>query len=275
MKKTFNTVEESLNQKLKWGCAWLCGIIFSLAIFTVMVVAEEQKQEIQPAWKPVFSDDFNRSDVFGTDWVVKSGEWTLRPAEARGAGPNAVIMSTRRFQMPLRIEYECFSNDPCDLSLLLRPGLNKSGYFVGFGSDDNTENKILTPEGEAARSVTSLIESGKNHKVVVEVTDKYIRQIIDGREVLKAESLHWLKIRYFGFYIWNRGSIGPVKVYSTQALEPDVAAKKELSLETIKVRESWSFNSEPTGTVSSKFSTKSGKNCSVNVVDVQNKISFR
>jgi len=258
--------DKGRNKRLRFGHA-LCGvIILLLLVFVTTVSAKEHIQKNE--WKLIFSDDFNRSDVFGNDWVAKSGKWTLRPAEARGRGPNAVLMSTRRFQMPLRIEYECFSNNPCDLSLLLRSSLNKNGYFVGFGSHNNTENKIETPEGKAASSVTSLIEHGKNHKVVVEITDKYIRQIIDGREILKAASVNWLKIHYFGFYIWNEGSIGPVKVYSTRALKPDVDTKKELSSEKVKVREFWSFNSDPTGIVPSGFSAKSDKRCSVKVIDV-------
>ena len=183
-------------------------------------------------WPLVFADVFNRGGVLGVDffegnWVAKRGQWEVA-GELKGQGAGALLMNTRPFRLPLRIEYECASDNPGDLSLQLNSPIDKPFCFVGFGSEYNTKNKIVTAAGEElAVSKTGLIEPGRVHTVVVEAAERSIRQLVDGTETAAAALAMPRRAVFFGFYVWNPGAIRGVKVYSPAGLEPDPPAATE------------------------------------------------
>jgi len=222
----------------------------------------------------VFADDFNRSDVYGPDWTPKSGKWDIRPGNLRANGPGAVMMCTRRFETPFRIEYECYSDNPCDLSIELRKKLDGASIcFVGFGAENNTLNKIHVPdEGRIAVNKNSLIEINRKHKVTVEVDDDgTIRQSVDGQETLKATIRRFPEKMFFGFYIWNQGVFNNVKVFSPHAGEQKVTDKKSfVAWDKGPVVRQWkSFNDCAVGAITNaNIKVISGEKCSVKIADV-------
>lgn len=93
---------------------------------------------------PVFFDDFERDGV-GPDWTRQYGRWTILDAALYAVGP-AVITSKTPLPRNVRVEYDCLSREPCDMTLLLckGPGSNHTdGYFFGFGSENSSVNRII------------------------------------------------------------------------------------------------------------------------------------
>lgn len=223
------------------------------------------------AREPAFADDFNRSDVFGADWTVNSGSWDVR-GNLKANGPNALMMCTRRFRTPFRIEYECYSDRPGDLSIELRKKLDQSMVcFVGFGAENNTQNKLLIPaEPPLDTSKERLIEQGRKHKVVVAVgRDGEVRQSIDGQQSLTATVQRLPKSLYFGFYVWREGVFNTVKVFAAEADEPRTAATRPPEKTLPPVRLFKSFNECAPGPIDDEGAKAvCGPNGSVTVVDV-------
>lgn len=223
---------------------------------------------------PAFTDDFDRSDVMGPDWLVKGGRWDMRPGNLRGNGPGALLMCIRPFQTPLRIEYDCYSDRPGDLSLELRKKLDeRGGCFVGFGAENNTLDKI-DANGPIAVSKERLIELGRKHKVVVTVGDGgAVTQTIDGRQTLAATVPMLPKRLFFGLSVWQEGVFSHVKVFSARAAATAAAPADE---KVAAVRRFWSFNDGPLGPVADKqLQARAEAGCSVNVVDVPTWVYFR
>jgi len=128
-------------------------------------------------------------------------------------------------------------------------------------------NKIINVDkGVLTESDSPLIEPGRKYKIVVEFTDKMIRQFIDGKEILKTPVISWAKVNYFGFYIWNSGSINEVKVYMKDI--PLQVSKKnsgEMIEKNHKVRKLWTFNDCLPGALPTEFTSKNAKNCSAGI----------
>ena len=232
----------------------------------------EYMVRLQVAWPgektSTFVDNFDRSDVMGPNWVATSGRWDVRPGNLKGNGPGAVMMCTRRLQTPLRIEYECYSDRPCDLSIVLNKSLDKRPVcFVGFGAENNTLNKIETPTGgRLAASKDRLIDVGRKHKVVVAVgNDGTITQTIDGQQTLKATVRMLPKRLFFGFYVWEEGVFNGVRVFSAPT-KP--AATSPVEGRIPLVRRFRSFNASTHGPIADKAAVvRAAENCSAKIVD--------
>ena len=239
---------------------------------TVFMVAEGRAQSgVSAKWPARFSADFTtdfgkRFPVSG-EWVALGGTWEMENGMLQGKGPGAVLMCKTAFRLPLRVEYDCRSDDPCDLSLALRGALDPkgvTGYYVGFGSYNNTHSKIdASPGGQLARNSdgSALIQPGKVHHVVVELTQSMIVCAVDGRQILSARAKAGLTVRHVGLCVWNSGSFDNLKVLSPH--EPSL----EPSLMETKVRRLVTFSDASADTLPELATPTAAPDCRVRVVD--------
>ena len=175
-------------------------------------------------WTLQFSDDFNR-DELGEDWEAVAGDWRLQDGQLLGgqvgkSGENTVICA-RLFPGSQRVEFDAVTVDPqpCDLSGLLgvnRGGLT-TGYFFGFGSDNNRGSKLLIESKRDVERYDAVIVPGQLHHVVCEREGNVLRHIIDGKVAVSYTDDPPLKgnaHEMIGFYIFTSGQIDNVKVYT-------------------------------------------------------------
>jgi len=182
-------------------------------------------------WKLAFSENFDR-DRLGNRWQTLEGAWRI--SDGWLTGKEGQILYSLRFPGPQRIEYDARSAELSavgdhrisDLTALLAANEAgyKGGYFVGFGSENNTCSKILVLGEEVARYDTR-IEPFKTHHVVCQWDGETLTQMIDGKVVCQEKpdkrltgTLHQM----IGFYMWENGYVDNVKVYTRtgEAIEP-------------------------------------------------------
>ena len=172
-------------------------------------------------WTLRFSDDFERSEL-GQNWRAVSGDWRIvngmLAGGTTGGGGDKIIVCTRRFAGAQRLEFDAQSDRPCDLTGILccdESGYH-GGYFFGFGSDNNAHGKLLV-EAMYVADYDAVIVPGKLHHVVCQRVGSELKHAIDGEEVLSfvhEPPLTGGQHEMIGFYIWTRGMIDNVKVYT-------------------------------------------------------------
>ena len=255
-------------QRLRGRCCLMLAV-FGL-ICTTPFRPVERLEAGEPKWQLRFSADFatdsDKRLAVGNEWLVRSGKWAMENGMLHGRGPGAVVMYKGAFRPPFRIVYDCTSQSPCDLSLVLRSNLddrNYTGYFIGFGSQNNTCTKITSePGGQLATATSPVIQPGKTHQVMVELRERTLRLAIDGREVRCVARRPGVGVRHFGLYVWNRGSFDNVNVYSpNRATGPP-------TVEATSVRQFRSFNAEPVGGAPADCKVTAGQGCHARLVDV-------
>jgi len=212
-----------------------------------------------------FTTDFDKRFPVTSEWVALGGKWEMENGMLQAKGPGAVLMCKTAFRLPLRVEYDCRSDEPGDLSLLLRGALDPkavTGYHVGFGSYNNTFSKIdALPGGERTRNPKALIQPGKLHHVVVEVGEHTISCGVDGAQIMSTGVRAGLVVRHVGLYVWSSGSFDNLRVLSPS--EPSLAP----TLMEAKVRRLMTFNDAPAGTLSGLATPTAGSGCRTLLVD--------
>ncbi len=173
----------------------------------------------QEGWVLQFEDNFEREEL-GPKWITLYGEWHIRDGWlATEEGPSEKeIICFPSFPGSQRLEYDAVSTDPCDLSAFICAGAggHSSGYFFGFGSDENTRSKLLGA-GMAPFFWDALIEPGKAHHIVVERDGKVLRQFVDGKKTMEqihSEPLQGRMHEHIGFYSFRAGRFDNVRVYT-------------------------------------------------------------
>lgn len=180
-------------------------------------------------WKLRFSDTFERPDL-GDAWRILQGEWVIEKGWLRGSG---MIMCTRKFDDAQRLEFNAKSDEPCDLSGIICAGADgySSGYFLGFGSEENTFSKLLV-RGKLVERADAVITPGKVHHIVCRRDGHRITLHVDGEQVfnyLDARPLCGNGHRQIGLYMWFEGEVDNVKVYTRpDVVRPAAAASPAL-----------------------------------------------
>jgi hypothetical protein len=170
-------------------------------------------------WKPVFEDDFSRLTL-GSHWKPLRGTWAIVSGKlvTRQTGIIAIL---KRVKPPLRIEFDARSDNPGDLTAFwgtLDKGY-EGGYFIGFGSNGNTLNKILRCGQQVLDSSTVLITKGKVHHVVAQVIEPagepaIVELLVDGRLAIRYKDLNPVTDADTpGLIAWSQGEFANVKVY--------------------------------------------------------------
>lgn len=169
-------------------------------------------------WKVVYERDLSQGDVFG-EWIPVMGRWTITPDGLRKKGleqDGLLMLTTPVVKGAVRIEYETKADErPADLSLFL--GLKDGEFagcpFFGFGSADNTLNKIRVPGFPEMTAQVPLVTPGRWHKVVVAREDGRLAMSVDGQEVASREDdPGGFPGPYIGLYAWNEGVFRHVKI---------------------------------------------------------------
>ncbi len=173
----------------------------------------------------VFSDDFSRTEL-GADWKAVAGEWQLINGElfAPVNYKEALLKFTGKAGKNLRLEYDCRSTAPNDLSAVLgcQPeSESKEGYIFGFGASYNSYNYIAKakPFSIMARTIqegfTSGIMPGKTHHIIVEKRDGMLKFYRDGQLELSTDDLFFDEEtgESFALLTYNLGWYDNIKVY--------------------------------------------------------------
>ena len=222
--------------------------------------------------RPVFSDDFER-DVRGPDWTAQNGSWTILDRALYCVGPGTVTCN-RPLPRNVRVEYDCFSREPCDMTLLLclTGSSHVSGYFFGFGSEGNAKNKILRRKRQIAVDTEHLPEAKRWYHVAVEKRGRFLSMWVDGQKSLSAYDFneHEMAGREWGFYVWTQAKFDNVR-----AFELSESSGEEPPEPKPEVQQVFSFENDTVGGPPAGLETVSGKRCSAKVIDFPNVIPQR
>ena len=168
-------------------------------------------------WQLVFQDDFERPDL-GPAWKPIQGAWRLENG-ALAVDGTGLIGYAKRLRSPVRIEYDARSDSPGDLTALwLRHGEGwQGGYFIGFGSNGNTANKLLKNGEQVAASERPLIAPRKWQHVVAQVLPRGVMLIVDGTVAINYRDRDVLKDPdTAGLCAWSGGRFDNVRIYTAK-----------------------------------------------------------
>ena len=212
----------------------MCKNVVLLTVVSILIAltgcaepqAEVEKAPVPQAaeapvdWTLQFSDDFERAEL-GKDWIILSGIWEIKDGwmDAPGSdwGDNE-IMIAGNFPGSQRLEFDAKSDNPTDLTSIICANYGYwDGYFMGFGSNDNSHSKLIIDGSEAVMQWDSVITPGKVHHQIVERDGDTIKHILDGKTVMTYKHENPLKgdnHQKIGFYIYTSGQIDNVKIYT-------------------------------------------------------------
>ena len=166
-------------------------------------------------WRLVAFDDFKRRQV-GPKWKSLRGKWQIK--NGRLACSGGEIGYKQKLKAPVRIEFDGRAPKvPCDLSTFWGTARSqfRAGYFIGFGSNDNTRNKILKRGAEVIANNKPMIESRRWHHIIAQVLPDRVQLIVDGKLVLDYEEPSPVKgADMIGFYAWLAAEFANVRIYT-------------------------------------------------------------
>ncbi|MGC9319848.1 MAG: hypothetical protein ACP5KN_17575, partial [Armatimonadota bacterium] len=188
-------------------------------------------------WTLKFEDTFEREE-FGEDWWasglarIQDGELVIGREDDQGRN---LVFCQREFEGAIRLEYDAMApvDEACDLSAIINgtEGGYATGYFFGFGSQNNTVGRFLL-KGQPGMEYVATITPHTWHHVVCERFGHRFRHIIDGETVLDythEDPLPGPMNRKVGFYVWHKGHFDNVRVF-TRPEEVNVVAAVAQSL---------------------------------------------
>jgi hypothetical protein len=167
------------------------------------------------AWTLVFRDDFDRASLGGM-WRIVDGAWEIEQGRLVSPGVG-LIAYNRPIKAPFRLEYDARSNNPGDLSAVWMRGDEgwAGGYFFGFGSDDNSRNKLLKNGEYVVTSGQPLPKAGKRYHVIVQVLPGLVQLIVDGQIALDYHDPSVLTDPdTVGLYPWGEAEFDNVRIYT-------------------------------------------------------------
>lgn len=165
-------------------------------------------------WQVVYKNEFGNKEI-GKEWVIQAGQWNIKEGRlACSYGPAKILLDKRFEGKDLKLEYDCISpsGNPGDLSCFLGGADEMEGYFFGFGSDHNSETKILRRGEVLGTTGTGLIKPGTVQHVLIERAGDTLTMSVDGKVVLKAADKDVIRDNRVGFYIWTEGAYDNVVI---------------------------------------------------------------
>jgi len=165
-------------------------------------------------WDLVAFDDFKRPEV-GPKWRSLRGKWSIKNGKL--CTPGGEIGYTEKLKAPVRIEFDGRAKVPCDLSVFWGSATRgfQDGYFIGFGSNDNTRNKVLRRGREVAFNDTPMITPRRWHHVVAQALADRVQLIVDNKLILEyVDPTPVTSADTIGLYIWNASEIANIRIYT-------------------------------------------------------------
>ncbi len=249
------------------------NVAFPTAFVALVLASLAPAAPKSAAPRQVFSDDFE-ADAPGPQWSRQSGSWTIIDRALYCMGPGIMVCRTP-LPRNVRVEYDCMSKEPCDMTLLLgktKVDSRLDGYFFGFGSMANTVNKLMIGKRQVAADTKHLPIAGQWHHVVVEKRGRFLTMWIDGEKSLSACDFKEATRtgRYWGFYVWTKAKFDNVKAFELPA-----DAVQEPQEPQPKVKRFFSFANDALNGKPAGLEAIEGNRCSVKVVDFPNTIYGR
>lgn len=192
--------------------------------------ADEAEATLPKGAKLVLQEDFSSGRI-PLEWKVEGGNWKVENGAL--SGEKGMIFSINKVGSPnMRLEYTAWTEDetPCDLSALVSidepvPWSRLKGYFFGFGSKFNTKNsvlrrspgsQVLMENGGPLEVFDDGIRPGVKHKIVAQRDHNELKFYVDGKLTLEANDPFYASLtgEMFGFYLWGKGFIDDIRVYS-------------------------------------------------------------
>ena len=167
-------------------------------------------------WRLVAADDFERP-ALSPNWKTLQGKWTVKDGRLRSSGTSFLGCATK-MKAPVRIEFDGRQKDPCDLSSFwgTAHGTYQDGYFIGFGANSNTRNKILKMGEEVVGTNKGpLIVANRWHHVIAQVLPTKVQLIVDGKLVLDYVDPAPVKAAdTAGIITWYDAEIDNLRIYT-------------------------------------------------------------
>ena len=167
-------------------------------------------------WRLVMFDDFERTGL-GPNWQVLKGGGAIKAGRYYTSG-TTFMGCAKKVKAPVRIEFDARQKTPCDLTPFwgTADGAYESGYFIGFGSNANTQNKIMKRGGVVASSTDgALIVPNRWHHVVGQVLAKKVQLIVDGKLVIEYVDPDPVRnADMAGIIAWFEAEIDNVRIYT-------------------------------------------------------------
>ena len=189
-------------------------------------------------WKLQFSDDFNRP-VLGANWEPVRGKWTLKNRMLHADGSGHIVCNWR-FTGDVRLEYDAATDaaKPCDLSGVLNAelGSEASGYYFGFGGQENKYSFLIVRGKRVGRSDTRIVP-GKRHHVVCQREGKKITFAVNGKIIISyvdERPIKDPKRDRVGLSVYAPGRFDGVRIYTKndgKAIPPSKTTSKVQSFE--------------------------------------------
>ncbi|MFH1614250.1 MAG: hypothetical protein ABIG61_04090 [Planctomycetota bacterium] len=225
-----NDVTHQPNKRYAW--AFVCLYVMLILLSSCTEATETNHR----GWELRFADDFNERNELGANWKVLDGTWSIK--NSRLVCSHGSLLCAKEFEGSQRVEFDAVSSNPCDITAML--GINEagyeSGYFFGFGTDNNTCTRLLV-KGKRVKQVAKTIVPGKMHHIVCQRDGLDLSLTVDGENVFSHQADRPLvgpKHRNIGFYIYLDAEIDNVKVYTKPDL-PEVLALQDKPEEKPKV----------------------------------------
>lgn len=205
-------------QRTTWIPGWVLAAVFGLAAVAARAAPD--------GWVLHFEDIFDRHEL-GQDWAVLEGDFKTVYDVPNGTGTlfaKGEALLLRRFPGDVRVELQGSSARPGDLSIVLATNERgfDGGYFMGFGSNENTLSKILRAGKKVAVS-TAVMTPGKACNIVAEKSGAQVMLTVDGETVMRFDDPQPLTgpdHEMVGLYLWNLGAVDVVRVYGREDRPP-------------------------------------------------------
>lgn len=179
-------------------------------------------------WDLVWQDNFDRVEV-GDEWILVSGEASVKDGRLLLTGSGATIITKRAFKPDVRIEFDAEAAPgapPCDLSATIGASPDQGiGYLLAFGGQSNRVNQLLGPQvHQVDESPKLLIQPDTVYHLAAQREGKRFTYTVNGQTILDATAKDPPGGPGFdrvGLVTWNGMLVDNVRVYERTTPHPD------------------------------------------------------
>ena len=161
---------------------------------------------------------YNEADLDG--WEIKTGKPKVESNGLISSTTNDELkmITQQKFNLPLTIEYEIYSDNPGDYSIMLGQDFS-NGLFLQLAGFFNKTNTIRLDNEELMRlDLDEIVKPGEWLKIRWDVTDNEVVLSINSKVMTRLKTRRDFGIADFpmGFYIYAKATIRNLMVYTSQ-----------------------------------------------------------